>query len=157
MSDPSDKTAFEADQNERTNAVGLYHYAQSYRSAAGALGTIETRSTHPDAPQQFLYSHAIELFLKSYLRNAGLTVMTLKNLSHSTGELKAAFLKHGGFLKDEASAVLDIMERTDAISRARYIVTGYFHEPPMQALARTAKSVAKTVRDKLKASGLPVR
>ena len=143
--------------DERTTAVGLYHYALSYRAAADALGKQKFHTTHPDAPREFLYFHAIELFLKAYLRNAGMSVTALKGLSHSTGKLEAQFLKHRGFLADEDRAVLRLMEETDAVARARYIVTGYFQKPTMEALARTAKSLSQTVRSNFKASGLPVR
>jgi hypothetical protein len=152
-----DKSVREADTNERTTAVGLYHYALSYRCAADALGTIKFRTTHADAPQEFLYFHAIELFLKSYLRNAGLSVLTLKGLSHSTNNLEAAFVKHGGRLADHDREVLEVMEKTDAITRSRYIVTGAFTKIPIQALARTAKSLTATVRESLKRSGHRVR
>ena len=37
----------------RTTEVGLYHYANLYRRAADALGTIKSDSTHPDAPRDF--------------------------------------------------------------------------------------------------------
>lgn len=147
----------EADKNERTSAVGLYHYALSYRCAADALGSIKFGTTHPDAPQEFLYFHAIELFLKAYLRNAGLTVQDLKSMSHSTGKLQAAFIKHGGWLADEDLEVLELMEKTDAITRSRYIVTGAFIKPSMEALARTATSLADTLRTAFKKSRLPIR
>ena len=147
----------EADANERTSAVGLYHYALTYRRAADALGTVKLDATHPEAPREFLYYHSIELFLKAYLRNAGLTVMTLKKISHSTGKLEAEYIKHGGELMDEDHEVLEIMEKTDAVAQARYIRTGYFTKPALEALARTAKSLSETTRSALRQSGLPVR
>jgi len=147
----------EADANERTTAVGLYHYALSYRRAADALGTVKLRATHPESPREFLYYHAIELFLKAYLRNVGLSVLALKGLSHSTGKLQSEFLEHGGELMDEDREVLDIMHKTDVVAQSRYIRTGAFTKPTLQALARTAKSLAETARRALKQSGLPIR
>jgi hypothetical protein len=148
--------AVASDIDERTTAVGLYHYAISYRRAADKLGTVMVRTTHPEAPQEFLYFHAIELFLKAYLRNRGLSVLALKDISHGTGKLQESFSKHGGWLADEDIEVLDAMERTDAVTRSRYIVTGAFTKISMQALARTAKNLNETVRTAFKAEGLPV-
>jgi hypothetical protein len=145
------------DANERTNAVGLYHYALSYRHAADALGTVKLRATHPEAPREFLYYHSIELFLKAYLRNAGLSVLALKGLSHRTGKLESEFLRHGGELMDEDREVLELMEKTDVVAQSRYIRTGFFTKPTLEALARTAKSLADTTRSALKQTGLPVR
>lgn len=115
------------------------------------------RSTHPDAPREFLYYHSIELFMKAFLRNAGLTVLNLRTMSHSTGKLREAFEKHGGILSDRDGDVLTIMEITDAVARSRYLATGLQQVPPMELLAKTAENLNDIVRARLKASGLPVR
>lgn len=151
------KEELEADVNERTTAVGLYHYALSYRSAADALGAVKLGVTHPDAPREFLYYHGIELFLKAYLRHTGLSVMALKDISHSTGKLENEFLKRGGELTDEDRGVLDIMEKTDVVTQSRYIRTGAYTKPTVEALARTSKTLSDTVRSALKQSGLLIR
>jgi hypothetical protein len=72
-----------ADQESRTTAMGLYNTACSYHLAARELEKIALRGTHPSMPVQLLYFHAIELFLKSFLR-----------LSHSVAQLSSRDLGH---------------------------------------------------------------
>jgi hypothetical protein len=145
------------DQENRTSAVGLYHYAISYRRAADALASVKLKATHPDAPREFLYYHSIELFLKAYLRNAGVRVQELKKIGHRFDKLAQMYIAKAGFLMDEDQEVLALMSATDVVPRARYIVTGIVRKPALQALARTAKSLNDTVRVAMKQAGQPVR
>lgn len=134
------------DVNDRTSAVGLYHHGLSHRFAADALGALKLPTPHPDAPGELLYCLAIELFLKAYLRNVGLTTLSLKTISQSTRELEQTFMKHGGVLEVEERAILAIMDRGDAMVRSRYSVAGPITKPTLAALARTAARLAETVR-----------
>ena len=71
-----------ADENERTNERGLFDYADSFLACARQL----IDNPPPDRrfePIHFLLSHAAELYLKSYLRQKGEDVETLRNLGHS--------------------------------------------------------------------------
>ena len=58
-----------------TTSLGLFNYANSYRVAAAFLSATadnihpQELSSHPEAPIRFLYIHAIELYLKSYVRS----------------------------------------------------------------------------------------
>jgi hypothetical protein len=63
--DEIEPTVAESDTVDRTNAVGLYHFALSYRFAADALGAVRLPTPYPDAPRELLYFDAIELFLKA--------------------------------------------------------------------------------------------
>src|SRR5882672_3989344 len=110
--DPELQKLIAADKNERTNEIGLYHYAVSYHRAADALGTIKFNTTHPDAPRYFLYFHAIELYIKAFLRNAGRSVRQIEALGHRAGKLERAYLKYGGTLEDEDREILALMEQT---------------------------------------------
>ena len=56
------------DDDERTNAVGLFNTARSYWRSAEYLNVANLSVTHPQAPVTFLFCHAIELYLKAYLR-----------------------------------------------------------------------------------------
>ena len=61
----------EENEKARSTPMGFYHYAQSYREAANLLTNADKTSrkaTHPEAPIRFLYYHAIELYLKAFLR-----------------------------------------------------------------------------------------
>jgi hypothetical protein len=154
--DEIDSLVAEADTNDRTTAIGLYHFALSYRFAADALGALKLPTTHPDAPREFLYFHAIELFLKSYLRNVGLTALSLKTLGQSMRELEQTFARQGGLLQVEDRAVLALMDRGDAVARSRYSVMGPITKPTLVALSRTCQNLAETVRTALKQSGHPI-
>jgi hypothetical protein len=65
------------DDEERTNAMGLFNTANSYWKAAVALQKAKLKTRHSDDPVWFLYYHAIELYLKSFLRMHGHTVAAL--------------------------------------------------------------------------------
>ena len=60
--------ANQVDDDERTNAIGLFNTARSYWRSAEHLNAAGVKVTHPEAPVTFLFCHAIELYLKSYLR-----------------------------------------------------------------------------------------
>jgi len=57
---------------------------------------------------------------------------------------------------DENKEVLSLMVTTDAVIRSRYIQTGYFRWPTLEALNRTGKSLRQSVGEKLKAEGVLV-
>ena len=154
--DEIEPSVAEADTVDRTNAIGLYYYGLSYRFAADALGALNLPTPHPDGPREHLYFQAIELFLKAYLRDVGLTALSLKAMGQNTRELEQTFTKHGGFLGAEDRAVLAVMDRGDAIARSRYSVIGPITKPTLWALSLTARNMAETVRTALKNSGHPI-
>jgi hypothetical protein len=57
-----------ADDNERTNSMGLFNTAEAYWMSAVALQAAKVRAGHASQPVRFLYYHAIELYLKAWLR-----------------------------------------------------------------------------------------
>jgi hypothetical protein len=92
--------------------VGVFHYADTYLRAGRALSRVKrVRSTHPDAPVQFLYYHAIELFLKSFLMLHGYTAEQLRErkFGHRVKALAAAGVEKGLHLDDEDTEVIDLM------------------------------------------------
>ena len=154
---PEERLKREHDEDSRTTEVGLYHFAVSYQRAADALRNIELPATHPAAPQEFLYYHAIELFLKAFLRNSGLTVRQLRGFGHHIDQIQSAYLKHGGELTAADREVLATMAADDNVIRSRYIVSGVITSASLLRLSETAESLRKTVRHSLKAAGKPVR
>ncbi len=87
------------DEAKRTTCIGLFNYAESYFRSARALDANKPKVTHPDAPVNFLFYHAIELYLKAYLRLKGLTPRELasRKYGHSVAALskRASELIHG--------------------------------------------------------------
>lgn len=110
-------------EDDRTTATGLFHYAHSYAASATALRAIDLKATHPEAPIRFQYHHAIELYLKAFLRLHGLTAkeLRLKPYSHDTKTMLA---------KAEEFGLYPVLPHVAAIEQAgadtidRYIVIG---------------------------------
>jgi hypothetical protein len=73
---------------DRTTAIGLFHFAHSYASSAAALCDVKLHATHRDSPIRYLYSHAIELYLKSFLRMKEISVDELRSrdLGHNVAK-----------------------------------------------------------------------
>ena len=67
-----------------TSAQGYFTYAEAYAACARTLIQSPPEIPHDDAPMRMLAFHAIELYLKSFLRNLG----------HTTGELAAKPFAH---------------------------------------------------------------
>lgn len=153
------KEAAEDDRNERTNPIGLYNYAVSYHEAARALGNVKAKTTHPDSPIYFLHYHAVELFLKSYLRLKGVSVTELASnkFGHKASRLGNRAAELGLFLSDEDIEILRIMAETDIVIRARYIRTGRFSIPSLDAVDRTCQSLRESVCQAIKQTGTFVR
>lgn len=148
------------DENERTNPIGLFNYAVSYWRSAAALNERKVKVTHPDAPICFLYYHAIELFLKAYLRSEGYTVDELrdgKKFGHNAVKLRNMAKRHGLRFDSEDVEVLTLMTNTDTVIEARYLRTGSFRRPTNEALKRTCRSLHESVGEALKTKGFPVR
>jgi len=147
------------DEDDRTTAVGLYHYAVSYHEAARALTKANTNTTHPDSPIYFLNYHAIELFLKAYLRLAQISVAQLagSKFGHKVERLGHRAVEAGLVLLDEDVEVLRLMEHTDIVIRARYIRTGYFSMPTLGVVDRTCQSLRGSVAEAIRKSGTFVR
>jgi len=60
--------------DDRTTPLGLFNYARSYWQSAVLLHHARAKVTHPDAPVTLLLAHAIELYLKAFLRLRGVGI-----------------------------------------------------------------------------------
>lgn len=138
----------------RTTEVGLYHFARSYRAAADYLepGPSAGASTHPDAPRDFLYTHAIELYLKSFLRLQGKTVQNLKAEGHDIPKLAGLVLKYGVVLDTDVDRVLMLLTK-DNVFGSRYIVTGAYRRATTAGLQLAAKTLHEITRTALRGRG----
>jgi hypothetical protein len=147
------------DETDRTTRFGLFNYAESYWRSARALNANRLKVSHPDEPVNFLYYHAIELYLKAFLRLHGHEPRELgsKSFGHSFGRMQRRAVDLGLFLADEDIEVLSVMENTDAVIRSRYIKIGAFTRPTHGALDRTCKSLRQSIGEALLESGDPVR
>jgi len=111
---------------------------------------------HAAKPVQFLYSHAIELFLKALVRQEH-SVETLKDqFGHSIKRLLAEAETLGLVVPCEDRDVLAIMENTDVLLQMRYIKTGpktLLETVELEKLRRTALSIRDRFLDVLLLKG----
>ncbi len=135
------------DENDRTTALGLFNYAHSYWSSAVALEQAKLGTTHPDAPINYLYFHAMELYLKSYLRSQGLSVAELRKIGHRIEKLAETAEAKGLHLFDEDKTVFSMIPPN--YMAARYIVVGSFSRPRFEALWGTCNSLHDVIADEL--------
>lgn len=132
---------------DRTSALGLYNFAESYRHAADRVRAGRAAPLRFDAPIQFLYSHALELYLKSCLRADGLSIEAIKDrYGHRFTKLQGACASRGVIFEDEDIEVIGLVDGTN-YWRSRYIETGFMQVASLPAMARTADSLARSARD----------
>jgi hypothetical protein len=144
------------EDDHRTNQLGLFNFAEAYRHAADILAVEHATTLRFDDPIRYLLYHSIEIYLKAFLRQHGLTVAQIKGLSHGFAGLRAACTERGLWLAEEDSAVIELIDSGNYI-RARYIETGPMTVAAIEALSRTAASLAETVGAHLRRAGLPIR
>jgi len=143
----------------RSSPLLFFNVAETYWRAAVALEKAKLKTTHPSSPISFLYYHAIELYLKAFLRVHGHTAKELsgRKFGHRTCCLSERASQLGIRFDDEDLQVFSLMANTDAVIRSRYVETGYFRWPAPAALDRTCKSLRQLVGEELKKANLPVR
>jgi hypothetical protein len=114
-----EKTAEEiADDNQRTNSMGLFNTAEAYWKSAGALAAAKIKGGHAHSPVRTLYYHAIELYLKALLRQHYGVDDLSKKFGHKTKRMMAKAEKYGLPIMDEDREVLTLMGDTDVVIRA---------------------------------------
>jgi hypothetical protein len=145
------------DRDERTNALGLFNTARSYWRSAEYLNEGGLKVTHPQAPVTFLYCHAIELYLKAFLRGDGKSIADLKKLGHRVAVLAGVAIENGLPLAPEHREILSHIDDADVPIEARYIVTGFKDRPTNDGLSSVSESLDKTVGEALAKAGLPIR
>jgi len=144
--------------DDRTTPLGLFNYARSYWQSAVMLHKLEPDVPHPEAPVTLLMAHAIELYLKSFLRLSGLSAQELKtNFGHDFGKLVDAAATRGLPLLDKERNVANILTEQESIRRSRYVETGYYRQPSLPALSRTCKSLDQAVAAALEHAGIGIR
>jgi DNA-binding transcriptional ArsR family regulator len=149
--------ASKIDDDERTNALGLFNTARSYWRSAEHLSAAGLEVTHPRAPVTFLFCHAIELYLKAYLRGIGQSVAHLKRMGHRVVDLATSAVESGLAIGAEQSEILGHIEDADVAMEARYIVTGFKQLPTNKALSNVAEALDRAVCLALIDAGHPVR
>jgi hypothetical protein len=147
-------------QSKSKTPLGWFNLAHAYLFDAATLYKAEERPRrwHYEAPVHFLYFHAIELFLKAYLRTQGVTDQELR-------------LQHGHHLKnliDEAEARrMPVTKRIHRVRlfqmadeakdqpiRSRYLRTGPATILPVVRLHEAARDLQGIVESALHRAGI---
>ena len=142
--------------DHRTTPLGLFDYARSYWQSGVLLHNARAKVTHPVAPVTLLLAHAIELYLKAFLRLRGVGIDEVKNsFGHDFKKLvdEASLLS----LVAEDRDIAAILTEKESIRRASYIETGYYQRPGLAALSRTCRSLDQSVSAALKDAGMSVQ
>lgn len=143
------------DEETRTSPIGLFNYAHSYAASAVTLAKVQPHdATHPEAPVDFLSFHAIELYLKAFLRAKGLTVRQVKAVGHDLTGLRDKARDLGLAITDENGvidlAAVSMMER-------RYIRTGFKQRHPHPLVFEVCRRLHREVGDELRGLGMAKR
>src|SRR5262249_14458177 len=140
-------------EDDRTNALGLFNSAECYRQAADILASERRRF---DQPIRYLFYHALELYLKAFLRT-DLTLDGVIRYGHRFRRLRGACTTHGLPLEQHEREVLSMIDKDDRYIRARYLRTGFSQEAVIKDLSWAAAAIAENVGAKLQQRGLPLR
>lgn len=152
MSDDEDRIT----DDDRTTEIGLFNFAHSYWRSAVALHLAKVEATHWEDPVWFLYIHAVELYLKAFLCAHNLTPADLKRLGHRISDLASAAKDLGLTFDDEDDEVVALLSTID-LTTFRYIKTGAWTRPHLNALDRTCNSFHDSVAALMRAKGHTVR
>ena len=144
--------------DDRTMPLGLFNYARSYWQSGVRLHDGRAKVTHPDAPVSLLLAHAIELYLKAFLRLRGLGIDEVRNsFGHDFKKLVDEAGSRGLDLMNEDMDIAAILTEKELIRRSRYIETGYYQRPGLAALSRTCRSLDQSVSAAFSDAGMDVR
>lgn len=146
MAPPNPSVPSASEEDERTNAQGLFNLGDSYLASAHVLWTAGVECSFPDRPVRFLIYHAAELHLKAFLRAAGLTVAQVRKLGHSFSKLIAAARDQGLRVDEVCEHAFVFGEDTDDVMGSRYIRTGYRRWIETKDLGHCAAQIRRAVR-----------
>lgn len=145
-------------RSDNTSARSYFDFAESYWLSAAGLRELQVKGAPNRAyPIFFLYYHAIELYLKAYLRAHGLAVDHLqKAFGHDTGKLSKRVRELGAPIKLKEMGLFDIVGTANAAILSRYQAGGY-RLPPMSALERACRSLREIAGHAIEdGTGVPV-
>jgi len=144
--------------DDRTTPLGLFNYARSYWQSGVLLHDAKATVTHPNAPVTLLLAHAIELYLKAFLRLRGVGIEEVKSsFGHDFKKLVDEASSRGLSLGKEEIDIAAILTEQESIRRSRYIETGYYQRPGLAALSRTCQGLDQSVSAALRDGGMSIR
>lgn len=145
------------DLEERTTAIGLFNTAQSYWQSALHLEAAQVPVSHPHAAVNFLFCHAIELYLKAYLRAKGFTLSDLKKMRHNIAELASVAKTIGLTYQSSTEELLSHITHEEVAIESRYLVTSFKNIPTSEAFDEAASELDDSIGTALQAVNITVR
>jgi HEPN domain-containing protein len=146
-----------AEDDKRTNPMGLFITAEAYWRSARALEKAKVGIGHSESPIRLLYYHAVELYLKALLRQHYSVATLERKFRHDIRRMVVRAKKHGLIVADDDREIFNLMSKTDVVIRARYIRTGFGTFPTFAALNRTCENLRESVATILRTAGVLVR
>jgi hypothetical protein len=146
----------EMSDDDRTTPLGLFNYARSYWQSGVLLHGARAKVTHPDAPVTLLLAHAIELYLKAFLRLRGVGIEEA-TFGHDFKKLVEEVSSRGLSLGKEGVDIAAVLTEKESIRRSRYIETGYYQRPGLAALSRTCQGLDQSVSAALRDAGMSIQ
>jgi hypothetical protein len=148
-----------AEDEARTTPAGIFHRAEGYWLSAKALQNAKVKHGHAHSPVCFLYYHAIELYLKAFLRQKKHTVDELSSskFGHKTNRLSARAEELGLVFDEHDKELFGMIGDTDIVIRSRYIRTGAATRPTFESLNATCENLREDIGRLLIKAGAAVR
>ena len=146
------------DRRELTTSLGFFNVVGSYRAAADKLRVCKLRAWHPHSPILFAYYHSIELYLKAFLREHGVSAGFLAdNVKHDVKKLQKMCVARGLRFDEETEDVLALIATPGAGIRTRYLEWGSGQHPSLSTLSRVCRKIDRAVGAALSKKGVLIR
>ena len=146
----------QAEEGKRSTAIGFFNQAASYWQAARALDEAKLNATHGDDPIFFLYFHAVELYLKAFLRAHDITPYELRRkYGHDTKKLSKKATKFGLRFSQQDTEIFWFISKTTL--GHRYLVTGLIRRLQKKCCKRNVRALALLSWQRSKSEGHPAR
>ncbi len=144
---------------------GIFTLAQSFEDAGHLVVENATRQ-FSDHPQRLLFLHAIETYLRAYLRLHGAEPDELRGYMHDVGRMLATAMTKGLLLDQKATDYVMALSEAGDYVRVRYDydlrgLSGEWPDKPKRPwpigrLVAAVGAVRAAVRDALRRSGIEV-
>ena len=141
--------------DDRNTPLGTFHLAEAWRAAADCLDAAGLDLPMSEAPVRYAYCHAIELHLKSFLRQRGMTEAELRGLGHNVATLAARCVQEGLQLSNDDVEVIAVAKTANETIRSRYYEAGARLSMRIEKLRPVAAKIARSVHGELQRAGLP--
>jgi len=146
MKNSSDK---QNDNELRQTAKGFLIYAKDYSSAYCIIKEKSPSLSELFSVKYFLALRALELAMKSILRDEGYTIIQLKNIGHDLKKLKNKLLntKYGYVLDSFDIEIIDFSNRIYEAKEYEYHKTGYKQVPDVNQVMVTVQKIIAEADD----------